>query len=536
MNRPLGITLGLLLSTACSSAPSGGDDAGVQGDGGGGNGTADWTFRPSPGGFAFENYTNMANPTNLTAEEVRRLLGPAVCEGAAATGTCNLVPQAQKWMESENESMNGGHCEGMAVLASHFFSGKLRPSDFGADNTFALSLDGNTALQREIALWFSTQTTMKSIERRDLTPSALVDQLVTELAMGTGFGGTVLGMYKRDGQGGHAVSPYEVRRPTPTSVEILVYDNNFPNAERIVTVDTAANTWRYFAATNPSVPGSEYEGDAMTFTLSLAPVGPRFALPHPCTICGNTPMDGGGRSSVQVSLKGQADLSITDGQGHVTGHDATGALISQIPGADTQRTRSADLWGSNPEPTYTIPRDTPLDITLDGSRLTGMEPSNVFIAGGGFALTVEGVELAPGQKDHIVVQPGLPDITYRTSGTETPKLVLAFEQDGADYTIELRSSGVASGQNLRMALELPGDMLRISFDGSASASTFELFVEREDENGTIEFKHAGVTGGASAVLRADFGAWAGDGQPLPLEVDDQGDGTYDSTMMLGDEP
>ena len=48
----------------------------------------------------------------------------------------------------------------------------------------------------------------------------------------------------------------------------------------------------------------------------------------------------------------------------------------------TQRSRSADLWQNEVEPTYSVPRDSPLDITLDGQRLTGMEPSEVLITGG----------------------------------------------------------------------------------------------------------------------------------------------------------
>ncbi len=177
-----------ILSAACESTSSGGD-GGVTEDGGGTTdgaapATADWTFRPSPNGFVFENYTNMANPANLTAEEMRRLVGPAACEGGAASGACDLVPQARQWMEAQNQSMNSGHCEGMAVLAAHIFAGALRASDFGADTPFALMLDGNTALQREIAFWFSTQSTLPQLERRDLTPSALVDVLSADLARG----------------------------------------------------------------------------------------------------------------------------------------------------------------------------------------------------------------------------------------------------------------------------------------------------------------------------------------------------------------
>lgn len=42
-----------------------------------------------------------------------------------------------------------------------------------------------------------------------------------------------------------------MRRPTATTAEILAYDNNYPNEEKVVMVDLAANTFRYITTTNP---------------------------------------------------------------------------------------------------------------------------------------------------------------------------------------------------------------------------------------------------------------------------------------------
>ncbi|MFO0559136.1 MAG: hypothetical protein U0269_14065 [Polyangiales bacterium] len=496
----------------------------------------DWGFRPRPNGFAFENYTNMDMPTNLTPVEMRRVFGPQVCEGGAAMGACTLVPQAAQWMQQQNAGMNGGHCEGMAVVASLMFSGALPVNMFGmGTNAGDLGLMGNDALQREIATWFVTQSTLPMLERRNLTPSQVIDELSRDLSRGRAFGGTVLGIYKRGGGGGHAITPYALRRPNAQTVEVLSYDNNYANVERVLTVNLATNTWSYNASTNPMEPSSMYEGDAMTFNLTLADIAPRTMFPHACTFCGDTAMDGGGMRAVQVSLRGAADLSISDGMGHTTGYDSSGNEVNTIPGATLQRSRSASLYTDSPEPTYTVPRATPLTITLDGTRLAGAEPSDVLVTGPGYSLGVEGVSLDPMQRDTIVVQPGAPDILYRTTGSETPTIVLAFQQAGADYTIELRSTAMTAGQVLHIQLDLAMQRARVSFDGSTSAPAFTLYMDRVSESGTVNFAHAGVSATSSSVLYVNFGSWGGNSMPLSLGVDTNGDGTIDRTDTLTDE-
>jgi len=342
----------------------------------------DWGFRPRPHGFAFENYTNMDMPTNLTPVEMRRVFGPQVCEGGAAMGACTLVPQAAQWMQQQNAGMNGGHCEGMAVVASLFYTGALPVGMFGmGTNAGDLGLMGNDALQREIAMWFVTQSTLPMLERRNLTPSQVIDEFSRDLSGGRAFGGTVLGIYKRDGGGGHAITPYALRRPDAQTVEVLSYDNNYANVERVLTVNLGTNTWSYNASTNPMEPSSMYEGDATTFNLTLADITPRTMFPHACTFCGDIAMDGGGMRAVQVSLRGAANLSISDGMGHITGYDSSGNEVDTIPGATLQRSRSASLYTDSPEPTYTVPHATPLTITLDGTRLACAEPSDVLVTG-----------------------------------------------------------------------------------------------------------------------------------------------------------
>ena len=95
---------------------------------------ADSGFRPMENGFKFENYSE--GYENLTAIELQRMFGDVACDTQKAKASgCKLSPTAQMWMDSTNESMGGGHCEGMAALSLLFYTNTEAASNFGADQT-----------------------------------------------------------------------------------------------------------------------------------------------------------------------------------------------------------------------------------------------------------------------------------------------------------------------------------------------------------------------------------------------------------------
>src|SRR5207302_397334 len=116
--------------------------------------------------------------SNLTAVEMRKIFGDAVCADAQA-GKCDLIPEAQKWMEEKNSSMVGGHCYGFSVAAMEMWQGaRAKPADFGADTTPALTLPGNLAVQKQIAYSFVAQF-LDSVRAQTLSgpPTAVIAKL-----------------------------------------------------------------------------------------------------------------------------------------------------------------------------------------------------------------------------------------------------------------------------------------------------------------------------------------------------------------------
>ena len=135
--------LPLLALAACSSSSP--PKVGVVADSG---------FRPGPNGFTFQNYgdtlSDGAVPTNLTPADVQALFGDAVCADAAV-GKCDLIPEAQAWMDQMNQEMAGGHCFGFSVAADLVWQNKLNTSTYGAPTINGLAIDNNASLQSTIA-------------------------------------------------------------------------------------------------------------------------------------------------------------------------------------------------------------------------------------------------------------------------------------------------------------------------------------------------------------------------------------------------
>lgn len=253
---------------------------------------ADTGFRVNKDGFGFENYgsqvcsggsdfssifsngSNCYRVTNLTAVEMERMFGDAVCKSKKSDGTCVLSKVAESWMNDINSVAANGHCEGMAVLSGLFYAGIEDPSDFGSSVVNNLELKGNDKLQRELAYWFTTQWFMDDYLIEE-DPKTQVEWLIDAFNKNPD---TIvpLGIYQRDLSGGHAIAAYAVIDKGKGIYWIMVYDNNYPDEDKYITVDTKKNTWSYESSTNPWVSASSYTGQGNTNPLQIAPLSPRL--------------------------------------------------------------------------------------------------------------------------------------------------------------------------------------------------------------------------------------------------------------------
>jgi hypothetical protein len=457
---------------------------------------ADSGFRPQVNGFSFENYGNDAGPVNLTAANVEDLFGAQVCvsgEGAS----CTLSPPARHWMEQVNSSMANGHCVGFSVSALRFYAHNLAPQTYGASQTVALPVQGNNPLQSLIAEGFAYQD-LPSVTNRAVvgTPVEVLSALISALRAGREQ--YTLGIIKPDGSGGHAITPFAVEDRGNGQMAILVYDNNFPDVVRAVQVNTRANSWRYVGGINPSDTGEIYTGDAVTKSMALLPTSPGEGQ-QPCPFCssgkGGLPgkplvIDRLHYLEVAITAKGpeHPHLLFVDAQGRLTGY-VHGRLVNQIPGMQIVQNYSVQNWNSAPEPVYHLPLGHPeIKVVIDSSGITRSTTTQLQVNGAGLAFYVQGIHIAPGQQDAMLLPADDLGISYISGGTfpASPAIGVQFAQQvpGSTkarlITLATGSLGFAPGSPVTIAIRPSTDTAMVSSLGARPLVGSAAFVLSTD--------------------------------------------------------
>ncbi len=375
-------------------------------------GVVDTGFRPAVDGFSYQNYGDVAQApsgetfpvVNLTSVEMRRLFGDAVCAAPAASdGTCVLTPPADQWMSQKNAGMNGGHCEGFAVLSQMIYEGQVNPNLFGAARTIDLQIKDNNPLQREIAYWFSTQGPTWG-QQQVLSPKEMVTFLQTEYAKNP-KNVFRLGILKEDGTGGHAITAYEVQDQGNGIFWVMVYDNNYPGQERKMIVDTNANTSEYEASINPSVSPDVYKGTENN-KIFVAPNDIRLTT-FPCDFCnGATSSNKGGniraageQSFNEISTEGYLNVELQDDKGRKVGYDQNGKFVNEITESKVEPVMSGPL--SEVPPVIKMPTGLGFTAYLYGDKKAADEPASMVMIGKGFYMGVDNIVMAPDQEDQI---------------------------------------------------------------------------------------------------------------------------------------
>ena len=531
-------------------------------------------FDPRAHGFSFANYNNAA-ATNLTPAEMMRLFGRSVCEPSDA-GACALTPVAQEWMDEQNRSMDIGHCEGMATLATLLHQGTFPVADFqpGATNAFALTR--SPRLEREIALWWTTQT-VSDLLTEDCPPAAqTVEALERSFRQGSGEA-YVLALWtlvNGEQEGGHAVTPIAIERSADggaNQASVLLYDNNFPGeTRRLRYTDLATGAWTYQTSQNPDAATATYVGDDRANRLCLRHISARLAQPTRCYFCNDfrSPAlamnDPGGRvlrapenimgaatmtvanaaartggvvARMRARLGSLLRVTLTDNVGR-TMNGTGGGADGGIPGARAIRLTSIEPGDVRVEPRYVFPEGAPVRVTVQNASAdpTMMESLDAQFFGPGYALSVEGIDLPPGQSDLITLAPVGAGMLYQTSRAESADVVVAVTLEGADLRFRLRTSEHAGGETIGVALDTNHRVLEFYFVGAATEMhTFSLYVERTSPSGVEVFEHASEVEPGGSFFQLYYGDWAGDGHPIPLGRDTNDDGTPEMMEMLPDE-
>ena len=463
---------------------------------------ADSGFRPAVNGFPFSNYGG-GNYKNLNAAEMQRIFGRAAClTGKGAR--CVLNPGVRNWMESVNDSMDGGHCYGLSALSQYIYDEQLPRfgysslAAFGAPAIQDLKIDDSVRLQRSIARAFAFQL-LPSVADNAVrkSPREVLRFLIDNLDNNRGEAWNLM-IFQWGMEAGHAITPYAIEDMGDGIYEIHVYDNNWPGDDSLrVTVDTKKNTWNYYASINPGVPAARYAGNAKSLSLFLRPNKPALGTQQ-CAYC----IGRQARKSKynQVSLSGSADqhahLLITDSKGRQTGY-RNGKLVNQIPGAKVMHQASGGIEfaadgsieniADSPEPVYLVPKNLALRIRIDGRGMTVQDREQLGVVGPTFDATIENVKMGPGKVAFATLSPKKQTLSMTGArGESSPRVTFGAQSRNAAYRINVSALGATSKSTFFFAKKPKYQLLRIG-KKNAGKQTWRVQINKFGQQGQTNF-------------------------------------------------
>jgi N-acetylmuramoyl-L-alanine amidase len=500
----------------------------------------DLGFFTNPNGYSFANYGGV-RLSDYTIGDMRRMFGDsAVCW--MVFGTCVPKPAAAAWNVSANNTMRGGHCDGMASTSLLFFKEFADPGEFqsGADETYDLQ---RSNARRNIAYYFVEQLTdpvrSHKIQSVQNTPREILDQLST--ALDDGDDPTTLIVRQRQSNGrmsGHAITPYAIEDRGDGIYWIHVYDNNHPNdASRHVVVNTSDDTWSYQLSSSTT-----WAGDANSHTLGIVPISKYRAAPV-CPWCnGNQTtivnsseedqsLDAGNAaqsfSYESVWFTGGGHLLISDSQGRKMGYVGNKLVNDLTQGDISIIDAGVDVAF---EPLYTFPLSDTYTFLLDGQTLTKSEAVEVSMFGEGKAVLVEDVVLDSATQDRLAISPDGNQIAYQSSRDQEANLTLLLEDDGASGKFTIRGADVISGQMVALGVDTTSKYL-VFTNQQEDTGKYDVDIELVESEGSSQFIHTNLNIEPENTHYLSYGEWDGMGD-MNLYVDHGQDGSMDETITL----
>lgn len=389
----------------------------------------------------------------------------AVC--IDASNGCVLYPAAQQWLDQMNAAIQGGRCEGMAVLSQRLFDG----------NDAVVQLQSNAALTSDlvreetnvgssIARWWASQTFPAVREpttaTRDWTPEQIAARVAEALANREGV---TLGLYGPDAA--HAVTPLAVSTDGANLIVVSLYDNNYPGQITTLLIDRATQTWSYdVAAANSGTAAETWSGS--TGTLDLTFMKDReVAVPAPWTDESQTK----GSTMITVSTGGasKAGLLISVDGRTIDSRDVT----TTVPGVDIYPFRGYRFGtGATVVVSATLGR-----VTVTPVLGEVVDPSVASIS---LTVTFDFPGVGSSQLSG--------DFDPEQADAELPKV--SFEGDEGDYSFDLDGTGELeldiAYEEEAAEFDLSGDS-DVSFHEDEDGSTIDLVDTTGNEVWTSDF-------------------------------------------------
>ncbi len=538
------------------------------------NPTASIDFVPTRDGFRFKNYRNEAKrwTNDLLPDDLVRMFGPKTSCKSFAGGKCaTLSPAAEQWRQEILESMDTGHCEGIAVACERMrqsmpFKGKASANSFQSAARDAWSLQRDETLENYIAYYWTTQTfdEVKALTAKTAAAGPLSIARTIFGALKAKNDTYVIRFAKYDPKTNrisepHAVFPFAVEE-RPDRFVISLYDNNWPGQTRFMTVSkNATERWEYSSKENATAK-PDYIGDKSTKTLEITATSWRegrcFASKWrtgveksgcSTTIAQNTAMsfinaafrpfdevDTG--ETAEFFLTDEGDMLITDPNGDRIGFDAgENYFFDEIDGAI-----SSSLIGGFFEdvPHYTLPfiesDEFAYSVQFSGKYIDEESDLDFVYAAPYFTVGFSGIRLDPAETLRADVSTDGEQITFTASADgETPEVFFAFDADENDpnsYFAFIEGVELVAGKSLTFDFDFEQGKLLLS-DDDGDRDAYDIRIVRVKPDGTLQvFEQDDLSFGKADRYEVDFRDWDGKGE-MCFKDDGDGDGFSDEECV-----
>ena len=505
--------------------------------------TADLGFRPNKDGYSFANFGNTYpnTPGTLAIQDVIKMFGAdIVCENKDAAN-CNASPGATVWLDAQNKSSNGGHCEGFAVTSLRLFQKLDDPTQFGGASAHDLTL--TDALKHYIAFYMASQAvepvSSAAASERTKTPKEVLADISAALKADTDP--LTMGIYKQGG-GGHAIVPYAIQDKGNGVFWVMVYDNNWPDQERHVEIDVNANTWKYdLAATNPGETAEPWGGDATTFSLDLTPQSVRDTSKWVCPWCAAAAGVADSKGQMKaVMVSGEANVTVTDKSGHTLTY-TNGAVQNNIPGASaTDNKLEMTLTEDHPPVVIFLPEGADYDINMTSQGLSpdqaSLSQEEVTVFGSGDATDISGFDLTDGESADLNLSADSNNVSFKPTAAEKVDMKVAHDVpgDAPDYSFDVSDVDFNGTDTVDLTVDDTTGNFAVKDSGGAQ-DNYDVKVVRDSAAGEQDFSNAGISIDPGETENYDFAAWAGQGSAMSVGEDMNSDGSIDTTVPEPDQ-